>query len=743
MDYDEFEFEKERKEWAKVGLEYYQYVVNLELGGYPETIEPPYFRKVNGATINPAKRNAFIELDHLKDNRFYNGCFCTLNDGDKLGDFFDRLPYGVINKNITGIGATSLELKADRNSIIVLPIKALAYNKYKTKTLHDGDGSCMYVGSPIGDIKSDITPKKIEEYLRLENGKPKKFLVVADSLPKVLRTIGEKHYNDYFLMIDEIDSLQSDSTYRPALENVMDYYTKFDYTNRAAVSATLRDFTHPVLLEENVITTAYKNMPKRRITLSHTNNEDMATIITIQAILKKDRNSKILVAYNSLDGMLVCIDLLLKELGKDIDSNIGILCGEMSKDKAGRYYTHIEEDGTLSKQIIFMTCAYFVGVDINESRHVISVSTFNQPFTLLSIEKMAQIAGRCRPGTLSETIIYETKREQPKETSIKAYRSKLLKKAEVLSNAIKHFKEALDEYPELIDASNYMENIIKYVSSEKIENDYPVPLLRLNKDKEIVPAYFNIDALLERWELYYKLFSSTKLLYDRLKKQGHIITKHPIYHEFTAEQRKSLTLVKGNKAEEGDRQLQEAKQNLSVWDTLPFNKQKNDVLDDYIKKSKKRVKRYYEDFKKFSPYYRTEYLADLLLEYATVEKRVYKRFINSLVLWTLADNHPFKTLFLREFMYHSIIGTTGRQTGINITAEEKRDKMNKICKNYFVGYPIDENQAASLLSCMFKHAPTKKCFRIIGLNPLDLKEPVKRISDEVKQQELLDMLILK
>ena len=218
----------------------------------------------------------------------------------------------------------------------------------------------MYVGSPIGDIKSDITPKKIEEYLLLENGKPKKFLVVADSLPKVLKAIGEEHYNDYFLMVDEVDSLQSDSTYRPALENVMDYYTKFNQTNRAAVSATLRNFTHPVLLEETVITTAYKNMPKRHITLSHTNNEDMATILTIQAILKKDSNSKILVAYNSLDGMLVCIDLLLKGLGKDFDSSIGILCGEMSKDKAGKYYTHIEEDGTLKEQIVFKTCANFL-----------------------------------------------------------------------------------------------------------------------------------------------------------------------------------------------------------------------------------------------------------------------------------------------------------------------------------------------------------------------------------------------
>lgn len=114
-----------------------------------------------------------------------------------------------------------------------------------------------------------------------------------------------------------------------------------------------------------------------------------------------------------------------------------------------------------------------------------------------------------------------------------------------------------------------------------------------------------------------------------------------------------------------------------------------------------------------------------------------------MVLWTLADTHPFKMLFLGEFNYNSIIGATGRQAGINVTAKEKRDKTNKICKSYFVGYPIDEDIAASLLLCMFKNGSTKKCFRIIGLNPLDIEEPVKRISDEVKQQEQLDMLILK
>lgn len=305
---------------------------------------PFFFIGVNGATINQYKKNAFIELKDLiiiDEDYYYNGCFCTLEDGDKLGDFFDCLPYGIINKTIPGIGATTLEIKSDRNSIIVVPTKSLAYTKYKRTEAESGENSCMYIGSPFGTITKDITQKDINTYLEINNGKKKKFLVVADSLPKVLKAIGKYNYTDYFLMIDEIDTLQTDSVYRPALEKVIDYYEEFKKENRAVVSATMIELTHPELLKETTITTSYGTIPSRNIQLRHTNNEDLCTIVTINEILKDRPDDKIVIAYNSLDGILVCIELLKKtreEVDADFNDKIGILCSEMSKSKAGDYY---------------------------------------------------------------------------------------------------------------------------------------------------------------------------------------------------------------------------------------------------------------------------------------------------------------------------------------------------------------------------------------------------------------------
>ena len=140
-----------------------------------------------------------------------------------LSTYLDKMPHGIIDKKISGIGATTLEINSKRNSIIVLPTKALAYSK------HLNHVDTLYVGSAIGD-KKNVSNAEINKYLA--QGGYKKFLVVADSLKRLLGLIKEENYNNYFLMIDEIDVFQSDSNYRPQLEDVIDYYLKFLPKNR-------------------------------------------------------------------------------------------------------------------------------------------------------------------------------------------------------------------------------------------------------------------------------------------------------------------------------------------------------------------------------------------------------------------------------------------------------------------------------------------------------------------------------
>ena len=68
--------------------------------------------------------------------------------------------------------------------------------------------------------------------------------------------------------------------------------------------------------------------------------------------------------------------------------------------------------------------------------------------------------------------------------------------------------------------------------------------------------------------------------------------------------------------------------------------------------------------------------------------------------------------------------------------------MKKVCDAYFIGYPIDEDVASSLLQCFFKQAKTKKYFRIIGLNPMEFQSPVNKITVP-NPDYLISLLILR
>lgn len=43
----------------------------------------------------------------------------------------DKMPHGIMDKQLAGIGAITLEIKSKRDSIIVFPTKILAYNKWQ------------------------------------------------------------------------------------------------------------------------------------------------------------------------------------------------------------------------------------------------------------------------------------------------------------------------------------------------------------------------------------------------------------------------------------------------------------------------------------------------------------------------------------------------------------------------------------------------------------------------------------
>ncbi len=355
-----------------------------------------------------------------KASNISEGIFATKRH--LLSDYLTKMPHGLVDKKITGIGATTLEINSKRNSIIVFPTKALAYGK------HSKHPNTLYVGSEIKGEREKVTNQQIKEYLAKDGHK--KLLVVADSLGRLLGIIG-KNYKDYFLMIDEIDVLQTDNNFRPQLENVIDYYLMFPLKNRCMVTATMKDFNNLILKKECKFSITWTYNSRRDVRLLHTNNI-IQTVIEEVISHPKD---KIFIAYNSI----LQIQNIISTLDEETRKECAILCSEASIKEAGEYFVpKLGDNDTLPARINFATCCYFTGIDIEDSYHLITVSDVRRSHSMLTIDRMTQIHGRCRKddGILSETIIYNTLGYVSVMESMDSYTVTLLNKAKKVLKVI-------------------------------------------------------------------------------------------------------------------------------------------------------------------------------------------------------------------------------------------------------------------------------------------------------------------
>jgi len=695
------------------------------------------FTRLNGATILPNENAKGISLDYSGKKGYDSAWTIKLKQGARLSDVLDRVPFGIINKTITGIGATTLELITQvRDSIIVVPTKSLAYIKYTWAKETYGDNYSIYVGSAIKDITSSVTKNDIKHYINIENNWKKKILVVADSLPLVidsLQELGINVYSQYFLMIDEIDTLQSDSIYRKNLERVIDYYADFDRKMRCAVTATFNEFSNPFLMNESYVTTIWEEASKRNIKLIYTNYVDDIAKSIICALLRSS-NEKILVAYNEIDGILNIIEQL-----NEYKSECGILCSERSDAKIKEYFPDEEEEiiserGYLSKRIVFMTCAYFAGIDIQDRCHLISISSHLQHFTLLSTNRLTQIAGRCRNGNVSETIIYSIAPPEKRiiqSESIEKYKERIINKANLYTDFMNSTYQLAKNQTELIPLKEFIESFVDYQANIKIGSDYPTNILRFNKiHEQFTPAYFNIDAVLEKFSLLYSLYDRENHLYEELSQKHNVRFKWQLLKKtkHISEYNSQIRLRDKERLSEN---IEEAESQLLEWLKNP----NMEILENLCKNSNKKIETYFNTFKALYPYIEpVRLLKDL--KKVSKDKRELRNYVNAAVFFALAPSNPFKAYVLAKFRYNEMQQHLGRKNIGRITTGEKKSFMREIFTTYFKMTNITDDTLVEYFNCFFKNGRSGKNYKILRLNPKDYPPPIKYIDDKANLFEL-------
>jgi len=414
-----------------------------------------------------------------------------------LNTVINSLPCGKIHKHATGIGATTLELSdLSRNSIIVVPSISLAKNKYlKEKDRHSGIIMDYYASDRKMDVKQKL--KRTKELVNDGTNKVK-LLIVADSFTMMYREDPE-FVKPFFVLYDEVDSFQSEVSYRPILQECINVYTELQEQNRAMISATLAPFSSK-LIENEPLTNILTPNAKKPNLLVHFTGENPLKLLTerIKKFKRSKSPKKILVALNNIEEIRHAI-LLLPEF----KSEIGVLCSEnnKNKDQIKEYKSTLTHD-KLSKPITFTTSAFYVGVDIEESLLCIVYADVNKPSTLLSVSKMIQFYGRGRDKSITRELFLNNSTR----------RNEKLKPAELvafveLTLGILHKLEEYKSEGVIKDSIERMK--VALIKNSTEEGLLDLPLIEL-KDNEYRINYIYVDFLIQHFGALKDLYSTQK-----------------------------------------------------------------------------------------------------------------------------------------------------------------------------------------------------------------------------------------
>ncbi|WP_167618039.1 hypothetical protein [Maribellus sediminis] len=151
---------------------------------------------------------------------------------------YSKIPANVIiDKTLTGIGATYKELHENRPSIIIEPNVPVI--KGKQEKYDDID--------ILGIYKGAVTTSQIDSFLK-KKIKKKKILVTPESFWRI-RSRAEKLniniYKEYFCLFDECEKLTQESDFRKRIAQPV--YDFFKFEKKAFVSATPLEMYHPEL----------------------------------------------------------------------------------------------------------------------------------------------------------------------------------------------------------------------------------------------------------------------------------------------------------------------------------------------------------------------------------------------------------------------------------------------------------------------------------------------------------------
>lgn len=319
----------------------------------------------------------------------------TLKQGQHLRNVMRKIPNNcILSKRIPGCGATTLELKSNRNSIIVVPNVPVINSK------------CQKYDNLLGVIEK-VTVDNIVEYLN-ENSLFK-IMTTPESFPKVKKACelcGLNIYSDFFLLDDECHQLVKDVDYRADI--VLPMIDFFHFKKKALVSATPLGFSDPRFKGFKTIEICADYDYQQKIQVVHT----YSIAKTVKEYLVSHKDNKVCIFFNSVDG----IYSMMEQFGMLEDATVYCAPKSRIKLKSEHGFTNAYDvwSANTMKRYNFFTGRFYTAFDLelkNEKPDLLMITDpYISPHTMLDVDTdCIQICGRFRNGISSATHIYREK----------------------------------------------------------------------------------------------------------------------------------------------------------------------------------------------------------------------------------------------------------------------------------------------------------------------------------------------
>lgn len=379
------------------------------------------------------------------------------------------MPKGILNKGVTGCGATSVAIEDEHKTIICSPRINLIKNKVGQ---HEG------LLGVFGDVKND------EIIAYLEKTETPKIMVTYDSMPRLAKLIADK--SDWRVVVDEYQYLLIDSGFRSDKAiALLDVVNEFDYVTYLSATPIADKYIQGMEQFKDVPYTELiwgdrvERIDVERIVSAKPINNAIEIVRNYQnGIFPKERDAVSKECVIFLNSVTNIANIVRQTKLPSEDVNIIVADTEDNRKlvrQIGKGYDigTIPLEGEPHKMFTFCTSTAFAGCDFYSTcASTFVISDNKKVHTSIDIAtELAQIAGRqrlaCNPFRKAIIFIYNVDiGENDADVYKKAIEQKLeksVKMAEWKNGAPDYFKkDVIKETSEMQNIKKYSESYVRY-----------------------------------------------------------------------------------------------------------------------------------------------------------------------------------------------------------------------------------------------------------------------------------------